>query len=237
MRILAVFLFTITTGIINNGYAAEQPEVPDDVLKDEAARLNYSVGYQIGSDFKYQEFEVRAEAVLKGIEDALSGGEALMSKQEMRQTMADMGRQVAELKKKKRQNIIDYTEKNRQFLLENAKKPGVITTASGLQYRVKEAGRGMGKHPGLKNRVLVHYRGKLIDGTGFDNSRQRGQPDYFEVDKVIKGWKEALQLMRQGDHWQVVVPAELGYGESGAGSSIPPNSTLIFDIELISIKK
>jgi FKBP-type peptidyl-prolyl cis-trans isomerase FklB len=241
MRILAVFLFTITTGLINNGYAAEQPEVLDnvhkDVLKDEAARLNYSVGYQIGSDFKYQELEVREEAVLRGIEDALSGSEALMSKQEMRQTMADVGKHVAELKKKKRQNIIEYTEKNRQFLVENAKKPGVITTASGLQYRVKEDGRGVGKPPGLTDRVLVHYRGKLIDGTGFDNSRQRGKPDYFQVDKVIKGWREALQLMRQGDHWTIFVPAELGYGEAGAGSSIPPNSTLIFDIELISIKK
>ncbi len=236
MRILAVFLFTIATGIINNSYAAEQPEVHKDVLKDEMARLNYSVGYQIGSDFKYQELEVREEAVLRGIEDALSGSDALMSKQEMRQTMADVGKQVAELKKKKRQDIIDYTEKNRQFLLENAKKPGVITTASGLQYRVKEDGRGQGKHPGLSDRVLVHYSGKLIDGTGFANSRQRGTPDYFQVDKVIKGWTEALQLMRQGDHWQIVVPAELAYGESGSGTSIPPNSTLIFDLELISIK-
>jgi FKBP-type peptidyl-prolyl cis-trans isomerase FklB len=226
--------------MINNSYAAEQPEVPDDVhkdvLKDETARLNYSVGYQIGSDFKYQELEVREEAVLRGIEDAMSGSDALMSKQEMRQTMADVGKQVAELKNRKRQNILDYTEKNRQFLLENAKKPGVITTASGLQYRVMEGGRGKGEHPGLKSKVLVHYRGKLIDGTGFDSSRQRGQPDYFQVDKVIKGWTEALQLMRQGDHWQIVVPAELAYGESGYGTSIPPNSTLIFDIELISVK-
>jgi FKBP-type peptidyl-prolyl cis-trans isomerase FklB len=236
MRILAAFLLTISAGFINNSYATEQSDVHNDVLKDEAARLNYSVGYQIGSDFKYQEFEVRADAILKGIEDALSGSDTLMTKEEMRQTMADVGKQVAELKQEKRQNIIDYTEKNRQFLLENGKKPGVITTASGLQYRVKEAGRGVGKHPGLNDTVLIHYRGKLIDGTGFDNSRQRGQPEYFQVDKVIKGWTEALQLMRQGDHWQVVVPAELAYGESGSGTSIPPNSTLIFDIELISIK-
>ena len=237
MRIWAVFLFTIATGIVNNSYAAEQPEVHQDVLKDETARLNYSVGYRIGSDFKYQELEVREEAVLRGIEDALSGSDALMSKQEMRQTMADVGKQVAELKKKKRQDIIDYTEKNRQFLLENANKPGVITTASGLQYRVKRSGRGAGsKHPGLNSKVLVHYRGKLIDGTVFDSSYQRGKPDYFQVNKVIKGWTEVLQLMRQGDHWTVFVPAELGYGESGAGTSIPPNSTLVFGIELISIQ-
>ncbi len=235
MRIPAVFLFTIVTGI-NNSYAAEQPEVHKEVLKDETARLNYSVGYQIGSDFKYQQLEVREAAVLRGIEDAMSGSDALMSKQEMRQTMADVGKQVAQLKNRKRQDILDYTEKNRQFLLENAKKPGVITTASGLQYRVKEDGRGKGPHPGLNSKVLVHYSGKLIDGTGFDNSRLRGTPDYFQVDKVIKGWTEVLQLMRQGDHWQVVVPAELAYGETGSGSTIPPNSTLIFDIELISFR-
>lgn len=238
MRILAVSLFTITTCIINNVYAAESPEAPAEVLKDEAAKLNYSVGYQIGADFKYQEFEVRPETVLKGIEDALSGSEALMSRQEMRKTMADMGKHVANLKTKKRaQQAADYNEKNRQFLLENAKKKGVVTTASGLQYRVKENGRGaVSKPPGLNSTVLVHYRGKLIDGTVFASTRESGKPDYFQVNKVIKGWTEVLQLMRQGDHWTVFVPAELAYGESGAGASIPPNSTLLFDMELISIK-
>ena len=140
MRILAVFLFTITTGIINNGYAAEQPEVPDDVLKDEAARLNYSVGYQIGSDFKYQEFEVRAEAVLKGIEDALSGGEALMSKQEMRQTMADMGRQVAELKKKKRQNISIILKKIASFCWKMPKNQALLQRPAACNTGLRKLG-------------------------------------------------------------------------------------------------
>jgi FKBP-type peptidyl-prolyl cis-trans isomerase FklB len=243
MRILAVAFLSMVAGTVNTIYAVEQVEVPGsdvpgtDLLKDDAARLNYSVGYQVGSDFKQQEFEVRPEAVLKGIEDALSGGDLLMTREEMRQTMADVGKRVADVKKQKRQQMVDYTEKNRQFLVENAKKPGIITTASGLQYRVMEDGRGKGEHPGLDSKVLVHYRGKLIDGTGFDSSRARGKPDYFQVNQVIKGWAEALQLMRQGDHWQLFVPAELAYGERGAGTSIPPNSTLIFDIELISVQQ
>lgn len=228
MRLLAVSLLTIFTGQISTVYAEGQPAV----LNDEAARLNYSVGYQIGSDFKQQEFEVRPEAVLKGIEDAMSGNKGLMSKAEMRQTMADVGKKVAELKRKKRQQAGSYTEKNKQFLVENGKKPGITTTASGLQYRVNKPGRG--NLTKLDARVLVHYRGRLIQGTEFDSSYKRGKPSSFQVNKVIKGWTEALQLMKQGDHWQLFIPAELAYGVKGAGANIPPNSTLIFDVELIS---
>ena len=235
MRLLAVSLLTIFTGQISFVYAEDQPAVLKDVLKDEAARLNYSVGYQIGSDFKLQEFEVRPEAVLKGIEDAMSGSKGLMSKQEMRQTMADVGKKVADLKRKKRQQVSDYTEKNKQFLVENGKKPGITTTASGLQYRVNKPGRG--NHPGSSDKVLVHYRGRLINGTEFDSSYKRGKPASFQINKVIKGWTEALQLMKQGDHWQLFIPAELAYGVKGAGRNIPPNSTLIFDIEFISFQQ
>ena len=229
MKHLAITLFTI--GLMTNSNAAEQSEV----LKDEAARINYSVGYQIGGDFTQQDVEIRPEAVLKGIEDAMSGNKALMSTQEMRQTMADMGKRVAELKQKKIQQIAEYTEKNKQFLLENGKKPGVITTESGLQYRVNKPGRG-NKTPGLNDKVMVHYRGRLINGTEFDSSYKRGKPAIFQVNKVIKGWAEALQLMKRGDHWQLFIPAELAYGAKGSGTTIPPNSTLIFDIEFISIQ-
>jgi FKBP-type peptidyl-prolyl cis-trans isomerase FklB len=158
-----------------------------------------------------------------------------MTPEEMRKTMGDMGKHVAELKQKKMQQIGDYTEKNKQFLVENGKKPGVITTDSGLQYRVNKPGRG-NKSPGLTDRVMVHYRGRLINGTEFDSSYKRGKPASFQVNKVIKGWTEALQLMKQGDHWQLFIPAELAYGAKGSGTTIPPNSTLIFDIEFISME-
>ena len=229
MKYLAIYLFT--TVLMTNTYAAEQPEV----LKDETARINYSVGYQIGGDFRQQEVEIRPEAVLRGIQDALSDSGTLMTPEEMRKTMGDMGKRVAELKQKKMQQIGDYTEKNRQFLVENGKKPGVITTGSGLQYRVNKPGRG-NKSPGLNDRVMVHYRGRLINGTEFDSSYKRGKPGIFQVNKVIKGWTEALQLMKRGDHWQLFIPAELAYGAKGSGTTIPPNSTLIFDIEFISIQ-
>jgi FKBP-type peptidyl-prolyl cis-trans isomerase FklB len=228
VKYLAIYLFTI--GLMTNAYAAEQPEV----LKDETARINYSVGYQIGGDFRQQEVEIRPEAVLRGIQDALSDSGTLMTPEEMRKTMGDMGKHVAELKQKKRQQIGDYTEKNKQFLVENGKKPGVITTASGLQYRVNKPGRG--NPPGLTDRVMVHYRGRLIIGTEFDSSYKRGKPSIFQINKVIKGWTEALQLMKRGDHWQLFIPAELAYGAKGSGTTIPPNSTLIFDIEFISIQ-
>ena len=230
MRLLAVSLLTIFAGQISTVYADDQSEV----LKDETAKLNYSVGYQIGSDFKLQEFEVRPEAVLKGIEDAMSGSNGLMTKQEMQQTMADVGKQVADLKQKKRQQVSDYTEKNKQFLVENGKRPAITTTASGLQYRVLE--QGGGKHPRLDDKVMVHYRGKLLDGTQFDSTHNK-KPATFQVNKVIKGWTEALQLMQRGDHWQLFIPSELAYGVKGAGTTIPPNSTLIFDVELISIQQ
>jgi len=228
VKYLAISLFT--TGLMTNSYAAEQPEV----LKDETGKINYSVGYQIGDDFRQQEIEIRPEAVLKGIQDALSDSDSLMTPQEMRETMADLGKHVAELKQKKRQELQQRLEKNRQFLVDNAKRAGVIATASGLQYRVLE--KGGGKHPRLNDKVLVHYRGKLIDGTVFDSSHSRNKPDILQVDRGIKGWAEALQLMQRGDHWQLYIPPELAYGEHGDGANIPPNSTLIFDVELISIQ-
>ena len=229
MRNLTIFLFT--TLLMNTSYAVEKSHI----LKDENSKLNYSVGYQIGSDFKQQNFEIRTEAVLKGIQDALSENKALMTKEEMRKTMADLGQKVADLKKKKREQVSSFQQNNKKFLTDNANKPGVITTDSGLQYRIIEQG-SKGQHAKLNGKVLVHYRGRLIDGTEFDSSYKRNKPASFRVNQVIKGWTEALQLMQRGSSWQLVIPANLAYGERGAGTSIPPNSTLIFDVELISIQ-
>ncbi len=230
MKYFAVFLLTIL--LVADIHAADQPGA----LKDETAKINYSVGYQIGSDFKLQEIEIRSEAVLRGIQDAMSDSNSLMSPQEMRNSMAELGKHVAELKKKKRQMIQKHVEKNQQFLLENAKKSGVITTDSGLQYRViEQGGGGGGKLPTLNDKVLVTYSGKLIDGTEFDRSPV-GKPVSLNMDKLVKGLSEALQLMRRGDHWQLFIPSALAYGKQGAGGKIPPDSTLIFSLELISIQ-
>ena len=227
MKYLAIALFT--TSLMTNSHATEQPEV----LKDQTGKINYSVGYQIGDDFRRQEVEIRPDAVLRGIQDALSDSDALMTPEEMRKTMADLGKHVAEQKQKQKQESARRLEDNLAFLAENAKRAGVTTTASGLQYRVLE--QGGGKHPQLSDNVLVHYRGKLIDGTLFD-STQDGKPISLPVDWGIKGWAEALQLMQRGDHWQLFIPPELAYGERGDGAKIPPNSALIFDVEVVSIQ-
>ena len=229
MKYLVVFL--CATVMAANIHGAEQTEM----LKDETAKINYSVGYQIGDDFKQQEIEIRSEAILKGIQDALSDSGSLMTSQEMRSTMAELGKHVAGLKQKNKQALLARLEQNKKFLQENAKKPGVTTTASGLQYRViEQGGAGGGKSPKLNNKVLVQYTGKLLDGTVFDSSR--GKPVSLPVSRVISGWQEALQLMRRGDHWQLYIPSDLAYGKRGAGEKIPPDSALIFDVELISIQ-
>ena len=228
MKIFTIFLFA--TIFSSNSLAAEKNNTPN----NENSKLNYSVGYQIGSDFKQQNFKIRPDAILKGIQDALSENKPLMTREEMRKTMASLGQKVADLNKQKRDNITKFQQENLQFLLANAKKQGVVKTGSGLQYRVIE--HNSGPQPKLTDKVLVHYRGSLIDGTEFDSSHKRGKPASFKVNQVIRGWTEALQLMHRGSHWQLVIPAELAYGVRGAGTSIPPNSTLIFDVELISIQ-
>jgi FKBP-type peptidyl-prolyl cis-trans isomerase FklB len=204
-------------------------------LKDEMDRISYSVGHQVGGDFKRQGVELNPEALLKGIQDALSGTEPMMSRQEMNKTLMDlkkkiMAAQQEEQKKAAGQNLTE----GKAFLAENGKKDDVKTLPSGLQYKVIT--EGSGKTPAAKDTVTVHYRGTLIDGTEFDSSYSRGKPATFGVDRVIKGWTEALQLMKAGAKWQLFIPADLAYGQRSTGS-IGPNSTLIFDVELISVKQ
>jgi FKBP-type peptidyl-prolyl cis-trans isomerase FklB len=209
-------------------FAEEQSSLPD-----ESAKINYSVGYQIGSDFKYQEIEIRPEAVIQGIRDALNENDSQLTPAEMKQVMVDLGKRLSEKKRAlRKQRLNDLLEQSKAFHAENENKPNIVTTESGLQYRVLETGRG--KHPSAEDKVLVHYTGKLVDGTVFDSSINRGKPASFRVDRVIKGWTEALQLMGQGDRWQLYIPPDLAYGEKGMPPKIPPNSSLIFDVELIS---
>ncbi|MCU7873985.1 MAG: FKBP-type peptidyl-prolyl cis-trans isomerase [Candidatus Thiodiazotropha sp. (ex Lucinoma borealis)] len=204
-------------------------------LPDETAKINYSVGYQIGSDFKHQEIEVRPQAVTQGILDAINENEGQMTASEMKQVMADLGKRWAEQKRiKKGDQLRTLTQKSENFHKENGKNPGIVTTESGLQYRIIEQGRG--KSPTSSDKVLVNYSGKLIDGTQFDSSYSRGKPASFQVGGVIKGWTEALQLMKQGARWQLFIPPALAYGEKGAPPRIPPHSSLIFDVDLIAIE-
>jgi len=201
-------------------------------LEDETARVNYSVGYKIGGDFKSQGVEINRELLLQGIQDALSGKIGLMTPKERRTALMNLQRQVAaaQQKREKAKQAQEYRGEGREFLAANAKKPGVVTLASGLQYRVIR--EGTGKAPGPQDTVTVNYRGTLINGNEFDSSYRKGKPATFRVDGVIKGWTEALQLMKEGANWQLFIPADLAYGERGALA----DRTLIFDVELISVK-
>lgn len=206
------------------------------LLKTQKDKVSYIIGMDIGNNFKKQSVDIDPDILVKGMKDALSGANALLTEQEIRETMAvfqkEMMAKQEELSKK-------LGEKNKKegisFLTENKKKEGVKTLPSGLQYKVVKAGTG--KKPKLTDTVTTHYRGTLIDGTEFDSSYRRGQPASFPINGVIPGWTEALQLMEEGAKWQLFIPPNLAYGERGAGRDIGPHATLIFDIELIAIQE
>jgi FKBP-type peptidyl-prolyl cis-trans isomerase FklB len=208
-------------------FAAEPPD-----LSSDNAKINYSVGYQIGGDFKLQGVEMEPELVIRGIQDALSGATPLMTPEDMRMTMGELGNRIAaERTREKYMAKIRAEKENLDFLITNAQKEGVITTPSGLQYRIIEPGTG--RTPKATDTVTVNYRGTLIDGREFDSSYRRGQPATFRVDGVIAGWTEALQLMKEGAKWQLFIPQTLAYGEKGPLR----DKTLIFDVELLSVGK
>jgi len=209
--------------------AGETPE-----LKSENDRVSYSVGYQIGGDFKRQGVELNTESLVKGVQDARSGAEPLMTRQEMHQTLVDLKKKImADERKRKKEEAEKVRKEGEAFLAANRKKKGVVTLSSSLQYKVIK--EGTGKSPKATNEVTVHYRGTFIDGTEFDSSYQRGTPATFQADSVIAGWKEAIPMMKEGAKWQLFVPADLAYGDRGALPNIPPNAALIFEVELIRV--
>jgi len=213
----------------NSGLSAEAQE-----LTSENDRINYSVGYQLGSDLKRQGVGARPEIMLKGIEDAIAGQQPRMSPQEMRTTLMELSQRLAAAQREQmQQQAKTNRDAGQAFLAANSGKEGVETLPSGLQYRVLR--QGSGNSPKLADSVTVHYRGTLIDGTEFDSSHRRGQPATFRVDRVIPGWTQALQLMNPGAKWQLFIPPTLAYGERSTGK-IPPNSVLVFEVELLSIE-
>lgn len=199
-------------------------------LKSDTDRINYSVGYQMGGDFKRQGVALSPEAMVTGIKDALTGDTPLISQDEMRQTLVDLkGKIVAEQQEKAREALSRRIDEGKIFMTENAKKEGVITLPSGLQYKVIQ--EGTGKSPGPTDTVTVSYKGTLVDGTEFDSSYREGKPVKFPLNGVIKGWTEGLQHMKEGGKYQLFIPPELGYGERGPLA----DRTLIFDLELVSV--
>jgi FKBP-type peptidyl-prolyl cis-trans isomerase FklB len=223
----AILFIAFLSGIC---LAAEKPE-----LKGEKEKISYSIGYQIGGDFKRQGIDLAPDLLVKGLQDAIGGAEPRVPPQEMRKTLVDLKKKVvADEQKLHREQAGKNRAEGEAFLAANGKKEGVVTLPSGLQYKVLAAGKG--KSPGPTDNVTVHYRGTLVDGTEFDSSYKRNKPAMFGVDRVIPGWKESLPMMKEGGKWRLFVPSKLAYGDRGAGSKIPPGSTLIFEIELISVQ-
>lgn len=216
--------------IFNICFASEKTE-----LKEQKDKESYSLGYQFGQNLKAQGVEINLDVYASGIRDALGGKDSAMSQEEIRATISELQKRIMtamqkELKEKAEKNLSE----SKAFLEKNMKKEGVKTLPSGLQYKVMIDGTG--KTPKTTDTVTVQYRGTLIDGSEFDSSYKRGQPTTLQVKGVIPGWTEALQLMKEGSKWQLFIPPELAYGDRAAGPQIPPNSTLIFEVELLAIK-
>jgi FKBP-type peptidyl-prolyl cis-trans isomerase FklB len=201
-------------------------------LDTDKKRFSYIIGMQIGQQLRNDNIELDEAAFMAAIRDVAAGNKPQLSQQELQATMQRIQQQrQAESQKIAEKNTLE----GQKFLEENKKKAGVKVLPSGLQYKVIKSGSGTS--PKATDTVEVNYRGTLIDGTEFDSSYSRGQPATFPVNGVIKGWQEALQAMKEGGKWQIYVPAELAYGSRGAGAKIGPNATLIFDVELLKIKK
>ena len=191
-------------------------------------KFSYAIGLGIGQNLLSMGAQgINVEDFAQAIADVLNGKETAISHNEAREIVNKYFMELEE--KMNAENI----EKGKAFLEENAKKEGVITLPSGLQYQIITEGNG--KKPSATDKVKCHYEGTLIDGTLFDSSIKRGQPAVFGVNQVIKGWVEALQLMSEGSKWRLFIPSELGYGAQQAGEMIPPHSTLIFEVELIEV--
>jgi len=198
-------------------------------------KTGYSIGIQIGKQLESTKDSLDTEALIMGINDALAGKKLQLSDEEIKTTMLELSKKMqAEAMEQRKASLEVNKKEGEAFLSVNKTKEGVVTLPSGLQYKVITAGTG--KTPKATDTVETNYKGTLINGTEFDSSYKRGQSVSFPVNGVIKGWTEALQLMKEGAKWELFIPSELAYGEQGAGQAISPNSTLIFEIELIKVK-
>ena len=190
--------------------------------------LSYSLGILVAKNLQSQGFtKLDANSLAQGLNDVLNGGTLAIGPDQANIIVQN------HVTKQKEMTSAESLEKGRKFLEANGKREGVVTLASGLQYEVMKSGTG--PMPKASDKVTVHYHGTLIDGTVFDSSVERGKPATFPVNGVIKGWVEALQLMKVGDKWKLFIPADLAYGSRGAGSDIGPNEALIFEVELLGI--
>lgn len=225
--------FTILTGLllIGCGSPDNQQAVNLETAKDS---ISYSIGVDIGKNMKTQELELNEKALFEGWRSAFNGEDLKLTDEDMLSALNSFRKELQEKSQQKaKAQAVENLSKGEAFLAENAQKEGVVSMESGLQYKV--VNQGDGPIPTIKDKVTVHYRGTLIDGEEFDSSYKRGQPTSFPVTGVIKGWTEALQLMPVGSKWELFIPSNLAYGNSPRSPG-GPNSSLVFEVELIGIE-
>jgi len=205
------------------------------VLTTQKDKFSYALGMNLGTNLHKQSVPVDPNILLRGLKDALAGGKTALTEEQARAALMEVQN---EMRKKQQAEMQAAGEANKKegdaFLAANKAKEGVVTLPSGLQYKILT--QGTGPKPTATDSVVCNYRGTLINGTEFDSSYKRGEPATFPVSGVIKGWTEALQLMPVGSKWQLFVPSDLAYGERSPGPEIGPDSTLIFEVELLSIQ-
>ncbi|MFM7543582.1 MAG: FKBP-type peptidyl-prolyl cis-trans isomerase [Ignavibacteria bacterium] len=205
-------------------------------LKTQKDKASYSIGVSIGKNLKDQKVEITTDILVKGLLDAYTGAKTQLTEKEMGDVLTQFQQEImAKAQEEAAKKGGENKTKGEKFLADNKNKPGVKSTPSGLQYSVIT--EGTGPKPTASSTVKVHYTGKLIDGTTFDSSVDRGEPVEFPLNGVIKGWTEGVQLMSKGSKYKFYIPAELAYGERGAGNAIGPNETLVFEVELLDIVK
>ncbi len=211
------------------------PPASNAALPTQKDKLSYAIGMNIGKGLHRDSIDVDPNLILRGLKDGIAGDKTLLTDEEAQATITQLQNQMRQ-KMEEQRKMAEGTNKKEgdAYLAANKSKEGVVTLPSGLQYKILK--QGTGPKPTATDTVVCNYRGTLINGTEFDSSYKRGEPTTFPVNGVIKGWTEALQLMPVGSKWQLVVPPDLAYGARGAGEAIGPDQTLIFEVELMSIK-
>lgn len=223
---MLIRIFIATAAVCAFAAAAQAQE-----LETPSQKFSYTMGYQMGLSLQQSGTELDEDILVQALRDALGGAEPRLSRNEMDQAIAE---QRAALEDERQEQASVNLERSQEFLEENKARDGVQVTDSGLQYEVLSEGEGAS--PTETDTVVVHYEGSLVDGTVFDSSYERGSPAELPLNGVIEGWQEGLQLMSEGAKYKLYVPAELGYGEGGAGNRIGPNQALVFEVELLEIK-
>lgn len=229
MKTLVAF---VACSLLATGISTAQSKGALTTKKD---KLSYGIGVDIGRNLKRQEIPMNLDAFMRGIRDGMGGKPTAVAEDELQRVMQEFGKEMMDKQAAKMKALGEANKKaGAEFQAAYKKKEGVTTLPSGIQYRILNTGTG--PKPDKDKTVVCHYRGTIVDGREFDSSYKRGEPATFALPNMIKGWQEILPMMPVGSKWEVVIPSELGYGEMARNDLLGPNSTLVFEIELISIK-